>query len=113
MKLLKYFTSHALPALLAYIPFHAIITTYVISYAGHAFIVKGFKDMVVFAAYLCALAIFFKYRTRLYMGKSMIFASFIMLFVLSTVLISIFNQNTDIEKVAGGVILLRPVLMLF
>ena len=113
MKLLKYFTSHALPALLAYIPFHAIITTYVISYAGHAFIVKGFKDMVVFAAYLCALAIFFKNRTRLYMGKSMIFASFIMLFVLSTVLISIFNQNTDIEKVAGGVILLRPVLMLF
>lgn len=113
MNKIKYLAINSYYLLLAYLPFHALITTFIISNIGGDLVVKGLKDGLVFIVFLVLSAVIFLIKKSLKINKLMVFSSFLTFYILSITLIAVFNQRSSLQTFAGIVILLRPIWMFF
>jgi hypothetical protein len=114
MKTIEKTIAWAFLGVLAYLPFHALISTYLISRFGNELFFKSFKDLIVVLVFMAAVAVLVYKKDTLKTKKMMLFASPIMLLTLTVMAHGILNNNqTYQEKAFGILLLLRPLWIFF
>lgn len=99
--------------LIGYIPFHAVISTFIISSVGGDFIVKGFKDGLLFTLFLATLTLILTKFKKVFFKQHYIFSTFIVLFVLSIMAAGVLGGGSEKQTLAGAILLYRYIWIFY
>lgn len=106
MKILNRLLLPLVYILMAYIPFHALISTYINKFVGDKVITKGFKDAVIFILLPVAAVILIKSKQLLNRDARFVLKIILSYFLLCLTLALIFNANF-LEELGGLTVALR------